>query len=118
MDREFQAITPAIEPQDPDCVPLTPVNPAIFEEHTPLTVTQIGVEAYKGDIVRMYEHYKQYKREHRTNCKDEYCKTHYTRYVNWNRYLNPNATTCSVCGTCAHQRMTCNAEDLILEMEI
>ena len=46
-DTELQEITPPTEPPEPDRAPITAVDPAIFEGYTPLTVQQIGVEAYK-----------------------------------------------------------------------
>ena len=66
----------------------------------------------------MYDHYKQHKQDHWTNCNDEYCKTHYSSHLNRNRYLNPDFTTCSVCGTWGHGRMTCDIDGLMLEKKI
>ena len=64
-DTEFQeALPPANPSEEPEGEPLTPIDTAIFEGHTALTVKQIGVEAYKADIARMYAHYKQHKRDH------------------------------------------------------
>ena len=63
-DTEDQEITTLTETQDPEIVPLTPIDSAIFETYKPLTVGQIEVEAYKEDMARMYEHYKQHKRDH------------------------------------------------------
>ena len=60
-DIEVQEITAPTEPQHPEGVPLIAINSAIFEGYTSLTVKQIGVEVYKEDIARMYEHYKQHK---------------------------------------------------------
>ena len=51
---EFQEISLPTEPQEPDNASLTRIDPAIFERYTPLSVEQIGLEAYKEDIVRMY----------------------------------------------------------------
>ena len=98
-DIDFQEITPPTKQEELDSASLTPIDSAIFEVYTPLPVEQIGVEAYKENIVRMYVDYKQHKRDHRTNCNDKDCKTHYRRHRNCNRYLNSNFTTCSVCGT-------------------
>ena len=115
-DTEFQEASPPADPQEePESEPLTPIDPAIFDGYTPLTDEQIGVEAYKEDIARMYEHYKQHKRDQCTNCNDVYCKTHYSSHLNRKRYLNANFTTCSVCGTWGHGRMTCDTEGLMLE---
>ena len=117
-DTEFQEIILPTEPQEPDSAPLTPIDSAIFEGYTPLTVEPIGVEGYKEDIARMYEHYKQHKRNHWTNCNDEYCKTHYSSHHDRNRYLNPDFTTYSVCEICGHRRMTCDIARLMLQKEI
>ena len=58
-DTEFQEASPPANPQaEPESEPLTPIDPTIFEGYTPRTVEQIGVEAYKEDIARMYDHYK------------------------------------------------------------
>ena len=75
-DNESQEITQPTELQDLEGAPLSPINPAIFEWYTPRTVEQIGVEAYKEAIARMYEYYKQYKRDYWNNCNKEYCKTY------------------------------------------
>ena len=118
-DTEFQEASPPANPQaQAESEPLAPIDPAIFEGYTPLKVEQIGVEAYKEDIARMYDHYKQHKGDHWTNCNDEYCKTHYSSHLNRDRYLNPNFTTCSVCGTWGHGPMTCDIEGLMLEKGI
>ena len=117
-DTKLQEITAPAEPLEPHSAPLTPIDPAIFEGYTPLTVEQIGVEAYQEDIVRMSEHYKKHKRDHWTTCNDEYGKIHYSSHLNRNRYLNPNFSTCSVCGIWGHGRMTCNIEGLILQKDM
>ena len=96
---EFQEITTPPELQDQQSAPLTPIDPAILKGYTLLAVEQIGVEAYKEDILRMYQHDKQHKREHWTNYNDEYGKTHYSTHPNRTRYLNPNFRTCLVYGT-------------------
>ena len=66
----------------------------------------------------MCECYKQQRRDHWTNCNNEYCKTHYSSHLNRNRYQNPNFTTCSVCGTWVHHRMTRDIAVVMLEKEI
>ena len=56
---EFQEASPPANPQsEPECEPLTPIDPAIFDGYTPFTVEQIGVEAYQEDLGRMYDHNK------------------------------------------------------------
>ena len=81
---EFLKIIPPTEPQDTQSASLIPIDPAIIEGYTPVTVEHIRVEAYKADIVRMYQHYKQHQRDHCTNCTAEYCKTHYSSHLNRN----------------------------------
>ena len=55
---ELQKIRLPTEALYSGSAPLTPIDPAIFEWYTPLTVEQIRVEAYKEDIASIYEHYK------------------------------------------------------------
>lgn len=117
-DNEFQEVTPPTAPQQSDCATLTTIDPTIMEWYTPLTVAQIVLDAWKEDTARMYEHYKQHKPDHSTNCNHEYCKTYHNSQLNPNRYWNPNFTTCLVWGTWRHGGMPCGIVGLMLEMQI
>ena len=57
-DTASQQIISPTEQQDSGTTPLTPINSAIFEGYIPLTVDQMGVEAYQENMDRLYEYYK------------------------------------------------------------
>ena len=118
-DSEIQDTNPpTVRQQEPESAPFTPIDSALFEVYSALTVEQIVAGAGKEDIVRMYDHYKQYTQDHWTNSNDEYYKPHDSSHLNQNRHLNPDCNTCSVGGTWGHGLMTCDMEGLMLEKVI
>ena len=117
-DTAVPEITPPTEQPGTASATLTPIDSAIVEWYTRLAVQQIGVDGYREDVGSMCEYYKQHRRDHWTNCNTEYCKTHYSSHFNGNRYQNPNFTTCSVCGTWGHHRMTRDLAVVMWEKEI
>ena len=76
------------------------------------------MEAYREDIARMYQHYKQHKDDYGSNCNDVYYKTHDRSYLNRMRYLYLKFTTCSVCGRCGYGGMSYDIEVLMWQKEI
>lgn len=57
-DTKFQEVTQLTELQAALRTPLRPIDPALFVGYTTLSVEQHGVQVFKQDIARMYEHYK------------------------------------------------------------
>jgi len=62
-----------------------------------------------------WEHYKQYRKQHNTDCPDYYCRSHGSSYQNGNPYFP--TTRCSICGTYGHGCLDCNLAEAVYQKE-
>jgi len=75
-----------------------------------------NIPAIVTDVVNnAWEHYKQYRKQHNTDCHDYYCRSHGSSHQNGNRYFP--TTRCSVCGTYGHGCLDCTLAEAVYQKE-
>jgi len=75
-----------------------------------------NIPAIFRDVVNdAWEHYKQHRKQHNTDCHDYYCRSHGSSHPNWNRYFP--TTRCSVCGTYGHGCLDCKLAEAVYQKE-
>ena len=75
-----------------------------------------NIPAINTDVVNdAWEHYKQHRKQHNTDCHDYYCHSHSSTHQNRNRYFS--TTSCSVCGTCGHGCLDCTLAEAVYQKE-
>jgi len=81
------------------------------------SVTNDGnIPAIITDVVNdAWEHYKQHRKQHNTDCHDYHCRSHGSSHQNGNRYFP--TTRCSVCGTDGHGCLDCTLAVAVYQKE-
>jgi len=75
-----------------------------------------NISAIITDVVNdAWEHYKQYRKQHNTDCHDYYYRSHGSSYHNGNRYFP--TTRYSVCGSYAHGCLDYNLAEAVYQKE-
>jgi len=77
------------------------------DDNIPAIITDVVNEAW--------EHYKQHRKQHNTDCHDYYCRSHGSSHQNGNRYFP--TTRCSVCGTYGHVCLDCTLAEAVYQKE-
>ena len=78
------------------------------DDHIPAIFTDVVNDAW--------EHYKQYRKQHNTDCQDYYCRSHGSSHQNENRYFP--TTRCSICGTYGHGCLDCTLAESVYQKEM
>jgi len=75
-----------------------------------------NISAIITDVVNdAWEHYKQHRKQHNTDCHDYYSRSHGSSHQNGNRYFP--TTRCSVCGTYGHGCLDCTLVEPVYQKE-
>jgi hypothetical protein len=91
--------------------------------HKPLTNEELAaivrnatrnVDSQLDDI---HVKFQQHRRQHWTDCRDYYCKTHGSSHQMRNRYMSIEETVCSICGNKGHGVMSCSWTGAVLQKE-
>lgn len=78
---------------------------------------QFTAQGQAAPLERVWEHYRQHRRQHWTDCTDYYCKSHNSSHETRNRYLPEQFAICSICGDWGHGRITCQLEEAIRALD-
>jgi len=72
------------------------------------------IPAIITDVINdAWEHYKQHRKQHNTDCHDYYCCSHGSSPQNGNHYFP--TTRCSVCGTYGHGCLDCTLAEAVYQ---
>jgi len=85
-------------------------------DDTCLVTNDDNIPAIITDVVNdAWEHYKQPGKEHNTDCRDYYCRSHGSSHQNGNRYFP--TTRASVCRTYRHGCLDCPLANAVYQKE-
>jgi len=75
-----------------------------------------NIPAIITDVVNdAWEHYKQHRKQHNTDCRDYYGRSHGSSHQNGNRYFP--TTRCSICGTYGHDCLDWTLAEAVFQKE-
>jgi len=85
-------------------------------DDSPFITNDHNIPAIITDVVHnAWEHYKQHRKHHNTDCHDYYCRSHRSSHQNGNPYCA--TTRYSVCGTYGHGCLDCTLAEAVYQKE-